>query len=213
MRVYRASAMADPNQPLPLTAASVEAIFAAAGRSAPFAPAMIEEVRGLLDNVLKRAVRQAYAKPITKDDVDRLDAAYRRFHKVIEELQDRDHPPPGIPVSHGSTDWEHWLIDYQHFGFKVGRRESSDWKLIASLIGLYEMICSTRASAAQAKGPTMRFLRAALCELEKHAPAEIRGHFASPTVEALKQQLPRLREFDIPIFAKALANGVKRAAG
>lgn len=202
---------AEPPNPLPL--ASVEAILVAAGRSPSLAPAAIERIRRWLESELARAIRRARAAPLTKGDVDRLERRYLRFRSMIEKLQDRDDPPPQMSRSEsGVTDWEHWLSG-QLFGFKRGRRESSDWRLIAALIALYEIISERDASASQPDGPTMRFLIAALRELADYAPPELRSRFAPPNAEALKQQLPRLRESDVSIAAKRLAEMISAPSG
>ena len=51
----------------------------------------------------------------------------------------------------------------------------------------------------------MRFLETALRALADNAPDAVRSNFAPPNAEALKQQLPRLREFYIPMATEELA--------
>lgn len=191
--VCQQNRMSEPEQPASLPRSVIEAICAAANARAPMPDGSIEKLHQLLADAFAKAVRRAFATPLTMADVERVEAAYRRFWTVLEELQDRDAPPPRVPVSDGSTDWEHWLTGHQYFGFKRGRRAKSDWRLIAALLAIYEAISGKRASAAQASGPTTAFLKTALHELAEQAPEEVRSHFTPPKAEALKHQLPRLR--------------------
>ena len=175
---------------------------------------MIEGLGRSLGDVLARAVCRARAKPLTRDDVDRLASAHDRFLSVIAELQDRDDPPDPMPRSEsGATRWSNWIAANQIFGFKRGRRESSDWRLIGALLALYETVSGVDASAAQADGPTMRYLATALAALADYAPADARNHFHPPNVEALRKQLPELRECYLGTEKRALAGINLKAAG
>lgn len=146
--------------------------------------------------------------------MERLESAYVRLREVIEELQDRDDPPPQFPMSEsGWTAWDHWLVGNKHFGFPQGRRESSDWRLIAALLALYETVSGNDASAAQCDGPTMRYLKAALALLAGELPADIGKHFSSPNVEAVRKQLPGLRETAFPFEKRSLAEIISHSAG
>ena len=191
-----------------LDPATLVAIVAAANPRTALSDQTIEALRGWLAQSMTLAIRRARATPLGKGDVDRLEAAYLRFRNVIDDLQDRDDPPPLIPVADGSTDWEHWLIGHQHFGFKRGRKASSDWRLVGALLALYEALSGKRASAAQANGPTMRFLETALHTLADHAPAETHSNLGPPTADALKQQLPHLRDFAMRQAARQLSKFV-----
>lgn len=173
---------------------SVETILAAAGRTKPHDPALIDALGRWLDDGLERAIDRARAKPLTQGDVNKLDRAYVRFRDTVQALQDRKNPPPSIPARGGETDWDCWVATHRAFGFKRGRRESVDWYLIGELIALYEVISKRRASASQSRGPTMRFLGTALSELANHAPSETRSYFATPKNGALKEQLGVLRK-------------------
>lgn len=93
--------------PYPLSAASAKAILDAARPAEPPPFETIEVVRRWLETILGRAIKRANAKPIVMKDVDRLETAFRKFHAVVESLQDRDNPPPRVPVSEGTNDWEH----------------------------------------------------------------------------------------------------------
>lgn len=205
--------MPNAKPPHPLSAASTKAILDAARPPAPPSPELIEGARRWLEAKLEQAIKRGSAQPIVTKDVDRLENAFRRFQAVIESLQDRDNPPPRIPVSEGTTDWDHWLIEYRHFPFKRGRRPSADWKLIGTLLALYEVTSGRRASAAQPNGPTSRFLVAALGELARHAPANLRTHFDPPNADALKQQLARRRRLDISRETKKLMAALGPKAG
>lgn len=191
-----------------LSRSTIEAIATAANPLTALSDQTIEALRGWLAQSMTLAIRRARARPLSKSDVDRLEAAYLRFRTVLDDLQDRDDPPPLIPVADGSTDWEHWLIGHEHFGFKRGRKASSDWRLVCVLLALYEALSGKRASAAQPNGPTMRFLETALQTLADHAPAETRSNFGPPKADALKQQLPHLRDFAMRQAARQLAKFV-----
>lgn len=141
--------------------------------------------------------------------MDRLEATYTEFRKAIADLQGSDDPPPVIPVSEsGWTEWDHWLIGHRHFGFRRGRPDGTDWRLMAALLALYETVSGHKASAAQADGPTMRFLESAL-----RALADAGNQFAPPNAEALRKQMPELRASYLAMEKRALAEIISKAAG
>jgi hypothetical protein len=201
--------MSNAKPPCLVPIASVKAILDAARPAESPPPEKIEATRLWLEKTLARAIKRASAKPIVMKDVERLEIAFRRFQAVIESLQDRDNPPPRVPISHGTTDWDHWLVEYHHFPFKRGRRPGTDWKPIGALLALYEVTSGRRASAAQPNGPTMRFLDASLGELAGRAPADLQSHLDPPSADALKQQLARRRRLDISRETKKLDDALR----
>jgi hypothetical protein len=186
--------MPKPKTPSRLPPDSVERILAAARRSRPHDPALIDGLGRWLNDGLERAIDRASAKPLTKGDVNKLDRAYLRFHHAVQALQDRRNPPPLIPVSDCETDWGYWIASNLMLSFKRGRREIFDWHLIGELIAFYEIVSTRRASASQPSGPTMCFLEMALSELADHVPAEMRSYFQSPGAGVLKDNLGVLQE-------------------
>ena len=190
---------------------TINTIILAANPPMLLSPETTDVLRRWLAREMACAFRRAHTSRLTSADIDKFEMAYRRFCLVIEELQDRDDPPPRVPVSDGSTDWEHWMSGHQHFGFKRGRRQTSDWRTIGKLLALYETLSGKKASAAQRDGPTMRFLRIALPVIAHHAPADAPNNFTVPTADALKQQLPRLRKFALPTNIRRIANIINSA--
>lgn len=185
--------MPDAEPPATLSPATVEAILAAAGRSGPVPPELIEKLGRWLDDVLERAIHRVQRQPLTPEDVDKLERAYARFSYIVQALQDRTNPPPVIPTRDCQTDWEHWIATHRALGFRRGPRESIEWQLIGELIVFYETISDRPASAAQPAGLTMTFLTTALGELRSHVPDDLRSNFASPKNGVLRRQLPALK--------------------
>lgn len=174
---------------------TVNAIWkAAASGSVPSARQM-EVARAWLSRVFDRATQRAMRGtrvPLTRKDVDRLDAAYRRFRAVLISLQDRDYPPPLIPIRDGVTDWEYW-IGSNNLDFKRGRNSKYDWAMIGSLLELYEAITHKVASGADAEGPTMRFLHVTMEAFAANDP-DARHAFQCPSSDAVQDELRDLRE-------------------
>ncbi len=196
-----------------LPAASVHAILDVARQPIPRTPAIIDALSQWLSDWMVHAIQRGGAKPLTMQDVNRLDGAYRRFHEVVQELQDRRNPPPKIPCIDLKTDWEFWITTNKAIGFKRGRPESVDWQLIGELIALYEAISPTPASASQENGPTMRFLKRSLQELEKHAPPADGSNFQCPKVGALRPQLKRLRTGYLVFLKHEILELIESSAG
>jgi hypothetical protein len=184
-----------PSAALPL--ATIEAIIRAANARTALSPETMEGLRGWLAQSVTLAIRRARATPLGKDDLDRLEAAYGKFRQAIADLQDRDDPPPQMPSSGGGwTAWDQWLIGHRHFNTRRprGQPEVRDWRFIAALLALYEMVSGQPASAANEGNETTRFLDDALSQLEQYCPPDIRERFAWPNRETLKDQMPGLRE-------------------
>ena len=185
--------MPDAQSPATLPSTTVEAILAAAGRSGPFPPELIERLGRWLDDVLERAIDRVQRQPLTPEDVDKLERAYVRFSYIVQALQDRTTPPPLIPTRDCQTDWDYWIATHRALGFRRGPRESIEWQLIGELIAFYETASDRPASAAQPGGLTMTFLTTALAELKNHVPDALRSNFASPKNGVLRRQLPALK--------------------
>lgn len=194
-----------------LPAETLETILAAANCRTPFAPNVMAGLDRWLSEEWSRAIRRARTKPLTRADVELLDKAYREFLAVIDKLQDRTLPPPRIPMSNGTTEWDDWRAIYEAFGFIRGRRESCDWILIGALLALYETVTDKPASAAQTNGPTMRFLVSALAVLATQAPRDVRSNFAAPTANTLRHQLPSLRRLSLWHANRKLAKLIELA--
>ena len=202
--------MSETEQPsAALSPGTIEKIVRAANAQARLSTTTVEAVRGWLSDALAGAGRRAGATALTRADVDGLEKAYTKFRNMIAALQASDDPPPQLPVSDGGwTAWDQWLIGHRNFGFRQGRPDSSDWRLIAALLALYETVSGKPASAAQPDGPTMRFL-----EFAGQALAEAGNHFRPPNAEALRKQLPELRQSYLPMERRALAEIRAKAAG
>lgn len=176
-----------------LSVESAKAILDAARPAAPPSPETIEKVRRWLEDGLKRAIRRVRGKPLTQRDVSKLDRAHARLQYVIRELQDRTYPPPRIPTRGFQTEWEYWLTTHQTLKFKRGPRAKVDWHFIGELIALYEVTSKRSASASQPRGPTSRFLKVALNELQDYVPEDARSYFQAPKAGVLGQNLDVLR--------------------
>ena len=182
--------MPETEPPASLPHETIERIIAAAKPDANLPAETVEALRGWLFDALAGAVRRAAAIPLTRTDVAKLERAYLRFAYIIDTLQDRDDPPPRLPVREsGETEWESWIAGVSVFGFRQVRIGSTDWRLIAQLLAFYETVSGKPASAAQPDGPTLCFLETVMEELASQAPASAASHFAVPEQEALKKQL------------------------
>lgn len=193
-----------PSAALPL--ATIEAIIAAANARTALSPETMETLRGWLSDALAGAVRRAGAKPLTKDDVDCLETAYRTFKIAIGKLQDRNQPPPSIPVDEaGHTAWDRWLFGRRDFPAKRGRDDGRDWWLIAQLLAFYETVSGQSATAASDSSAAVSFVSMALTELAEYVPEEHRPRFDWPNAETLKKQMPFMRARAMPVAARRLA--------
>jgi hypothetical protein len=189
-----------------ISGATLAAIAAAAKPDKPLSDETLEALRGWLADALAGAVRWAGATPLTKDDVDALETAYRAFKIAIGKLKDRNQPPPSIPVDeNGHTAWDRWIFGRRDFPAKRGRDDGRDWWLIAQLLALYETVSGKRASSASDSSPAIRFLDSALSSLADLVPEKHWPRFAPPNAETLKKQMPFMRAKSIPVAARRLA--------
>lgn len=189
-----------------LDAATLVAIVAAAKPRMALSDETQEALRGWLSDALAGAVRRAGAKPLTKNDVDCLETAYRTFKIAIGKLQDRNQPPPSIPVDEaGHTAWDRWIFGRRDFPAKRGRDDGRDWWLIAQLLAFYETVSGQAATAASDSSAAVSFVSMALTELAEYVPEEHRLRFDWPNAETLKKQMPFMRARAMPVAARRLA--------
>lgn len=186
--------MPDAKPPYPLSATSAKTILEAARPAVTPSPEMIEATRRWLEESLENAVCRVRAKPLSQKDVYRLDRAYLRFRYVIQDLQDRQYPPPLIPTKECQTDWDYWLTTHRAIQSKLGPSYKVDWQLIGELIALYEVTSKRNASGSKAGGPTMHFLDAALKELQNYVPVKERSYFQAPGIGVLRENLDNLHK-------------------
>lgn len=187
-----------------LSTETVKAILMAPKQSEQSSGIAIDRLRIWLSTAFNAAAKRATQTPLCQKDVYDLRTAYDSFQSKIASLQDRDHPPPTIPVTDGATDWEHWF-SAMHIGFKLGRDDGCDWKLIAQLLAVYEAVTQGRASGARENNPTLRFLCSAIELLGLEVDMELRSYFRPPKADALRKQLPRLRGKWMRAAAKQLS--------
>lgn len=198
--------MPDAKPPLSLSATSAKAILDAARPSVPPPPEVVEATRRWLAESLEHAVCRVRAKPLSQRDVERLDNAYLRFRYVIQDLQDRQYPPPLIPTKECQTDWDYWLATHRAVKSKRGQRAKVDWHFIGELIALYEATSKRNASASQPRGPTMCFLTTVSNELQDYVPEDVRSYFQAPKIGVLGQNLDVLRRGYFRFLREELAS-------
>jgi hypothetical protein len=177
-----------------LDATTLVAIAAAAKPDKPLSDETLEVLRGWLADALAGAVkdvaRRTQGTPLTKGEIRQLEKAHFRFKYFVDAFQNRDDPPPLLPVMDNELDpWEWWIAGVTAFGFGPGRPPETDWSLIARLLAIYETISGRECQPNTIKEGAMPFLALALKAMARNAPPEMREHFARPKQSALSKQL------------------------
>lgn len=180
-----------------VSAATVEAILAAAGRSESVPAETIEGLREWLGAALERALWRLDQAPLTKPEVRQLRGAFDKLQRLAEPLRHRTDPPPRIDIRR----WEEWF-GAQDADRKRGRPNECDWILIGDLLAIYEVISGLTASGTHSEhsegdNPTRTYLKTALGLLKSEMPIDSGIRFHVPSHDSLIDQLPKIRDRDI----------------